>query len=253
MASLLDGWLVGTGLWAVVAVFLPWSRNRAAQMLASGAGALFLVSLGCILVPLRPSLHYLQLAVVPWTLVLGGITGLATLAAEERKAAVRLGILCGALACSTAGVLGAWAVKPHLYVRSLRFAQLHPRSDTTRMLLSYAKPGEPLGVWGWQPSLFAEGGFRQATREAHTYAQIADGPYRGYFRQRYLADLERSRPPVFVDVVGPQAFWFQDPLLAHDASFPELAAYVRANYTQVGNPEGCRVYVRNDRVPGNRP
>jgi hypothetical protein len=42
---------------------------------------------------------------------------------------------------------------------------------------------------------------------------------------------------------------FQSRSVAHDAIFPELAAYIRAHYTLVSDLQGSRIYVRNDRLP----
>jgi len=38
-------------------------------------------------------------------------------------------------------------------------------------------------------------------------------------------------------------------LIAHDAIFPELAAFVRARYTLVTEVAGVRIFVRKDRLP----
>jgi hypothetical protein len=37
--------------------------------------------------------------------------------------------------------------------------------------------------------------------------------------------------------------------LRHEIIFPKLADYIRAHYTQVGEVQGVRIYVRNDRLP----
>jgi hypothetical protein len=96
---------------------------------------------------------------------------------------------------------------------------------------------------------YVESGLRQATRDANTSGSIFFSPFHDYAREIYLGDLRKSAPPVFVDAVGPGNFYLNDRRLAHDAIFPELAAYIRENYTRVAEIGGSRIYVRNDRRP----
>jgi hypothetical protein len=248
--GLLLCWLAGAGSWLLLTLPLSRATDRSSRLLAAGAVGLCLTSLVCIFVPGRPFPHYLQLLVVPLILVLGATTGLVVNALENHRSIYRRGLLGAAVLCTTGGLLFVRGTYKHPYVGILTMYQAHPQGTIARELRKYAQPGEALGVWGYLNSAYAEAGLRQATRDTHSASAIVDNPQRPYFRRRYLADLERSAPPVFVDAVGPRNIAFENrALIAHETNFPELGAYIRAHYTQVADEKGCRVYVRNDRLP----
>ena len=115
----------------------------------------------------------------------------------------------------------------------------------------FSHADESIAVWGWRCSLYVEAGRRQATRQAQTEAQIYENPLQSYFLRRYLEDIQSANPPVFADAVGPGNFAFEDRNRAHE-SFPPLRAWVAARYTQIAELDGTRLYVRNDRLPGER-
>ena len=50
---------------------------------------------------------------------------------------------------------------------------------------------------------------RPTTRDVITQFQIWEGPEKHYYRTRYLADFNKSRPNVFVDATGPGNFEFK--------------------------------------------
>jgi len=129
------------------------------------------------------------------------------------------------------------------YVQNTRV--MH-KSDVTRLILEYARPGEPLAVWGWMCRYYVEAQMPQAVSENRTIRSVFNHSMREVYRRRYLADLMRSRPPVFVDAVG-NSLWLNDrPTQAHE-SFPELKTFVMANYILAGERTNTRVYIRNDR------
>ncbi|MDB6111082.1 MAG: hypothetical protein JWR69_2832, partial [Pedosphaera sp.] len=75
-----------------------------------------------------------------------------------------------------------------------------------------------------------------------------------YFRKRYLTDLSRSRPAVFIDAVAAGAFiWFWQGTEKHE-TFPELANFIDANYTLCKSiqiePDGApvRIYLLKQRA-----
>jgi hypothetical protein len=135
--------------------------------------------------------------------------------------------------------------------------QAHPQAAVARELRKYSQAGEALGIWGFMPNFYVEAGLRQATRDAHSQAEILDSPYYDYFRERYLADLEHSVPPVFIDAMTPsnatESFVFHHGLLRFETVFPKLADYIRTRYTQVDEVQSVRIYVRNDRLKTTYP
>jgi hypothetical protein len=250
--GLLVSWLAGGGLWVLLTLPLSRDSTRPLRIVVFAAVVFFLASFVCIVVPRRPFFHYWQLLVVPWSLVLGATTGLMMVALENQRSRFRCGVLCAALICSTAGLLYERAGCQHPYVGRLALYHSNPQGAVAKELMKYARPGESLGTWGWMSNFFVEAGLRQATRNAITGTEIPDNPFRDYYRDLYLTDLQRSAPPVFVDAVGPGNFCYEDRRLAHDAIFPELAAYIRTYYTQVADLHGSRIYVRNDRLAACR-
>ncbi len=251
--ALLPYWLLGGGLWLLLALSFLWSsrsKPSAPMMLAAG---FCVVSLVCILVPQRPFLHYWQLLVIPGTLLLAGGLEAAIRWFEATAPAVSRGVLLSALLLSAGPLLFARAGQALPYVGRLTLYQAHPRGAAARALREYAQAGEPLGVWGWMASFYAEADLRQATREAFSHMQILHNPYSDYYRRRYLSDLERSAPPVFVDAIGPVSFGVAPDRLHPDVIFPALAAYLCSRYTQVADLNGVLILVRNDRLTRRRP
>ena len=85
-------------------------------------------------------------------------------------------------------------------------------------------------VWGWMPQWYVWSGWSPATRDIITYNEIWPTPLRSYFRDRMMADLRNSPPDYIIDAVALGSFGFIDPAKDGLASFPELAAFVSADY-----------------------
>ena len=122
----------------------------------------------------------------------------------------------------------------------------HPRSAVSSAVLAYAKPGDTLAIWGWAPTIYVETQLPQAVRDGHVQRQVEASAQQSYFLRRYRADLERSQPPLFVDLVGPGCGPLEDrSRFAHEV-FPDVGAFVLAHYRMVEAIEYARIYVRND-------
>jgi hypothetical protein len=104
----------------------------------------------------------------------------------------------------------------------------------------WTTPGEPLALWGWETVVYVRSRCRQATREATTATMSEPSAEREHFRQRYLADLRKSRPRVFVDTTGAHrsGYTFED--------FPELRAYLAENYRLHAEFGRRFIYLRRD-------
>ncbi len=246
--SMVVSWIAGGGLWLMLTLPLMRAGTRQARVIAAFSAVLLFASMVDIMVPRRPFCHYLQFMVVPWTLVLGSTTGLIMAALEGQRAMFRCGVLCATLLCTTGGLLFERAGYRNPFVSGELGCSVR-QGAVAAELMKYARTGESLAIWGWANDLYVQTGLRKATRAAITPEQIDGGPYSDFLDSAYLSDLRSSDPPVFVDAVGPGSFYYGDRRLAHDAIFPELAAYIRAHYTQVADLHGSRIYVRNDRLP----
>jgi hypothetical protein len=209
---------------------------------------LFVAAVIAVVTPRRPYPHYLLFLVLPLTFWFGAVVG----AGWDRLTARRPRWL---LALTSLAVTAAWPLGlrfsqpvPEMLDR-LAATQAQPRTAAGNILLAVTRPGDRLAVWGWMSDFYVETGLRQATRQSNTFLCIQPNPLFDYYRAEYLAALRRHPPAVFVDAVGPTADFFQARVMqAHDACFPELAAFIRENYVEFVDVEYARIYVRPDRL-----
>ncbi len=103
-------------------------------------------------------------------------------------------------------------------------------------------------VWGWQCRYYVEAQLAQGTAENHSERCIFQHPLQAVYRQRYLRDMKRTRPVVFIDAVGKNSTWVQDVATQGYESFPELAVYIRKNYAYLGRIDDTRLFIRKDRL-----
>lgn len=107
-----------------------------------------------------------------------------------------------------------------------------------------------LGVWGWAPVLHVTTGLPPATRYAIGHYLLHESPQRAFFRTRYLDDLMKSMPQVFVDAVAPGFFLVEMSQEDRIASFPELARFLDEHYrladeiSRTPDDPPVRIYVR---------
>lgn len=129
-------------------------------------------------------------------------------------------------------------------------------SAASVLLKHFAKPGDPVAIWGWAPELYVSTGTLPATRDL-VPSQLASSPQQGYYRRRYIEDLELHPPKVFLDAVGPGEFMYQNRDAFGFETFPELRKYVTSNFYFAGDvanerpyvsvaANGVRVFVRRD-------
>jgi len=256
MAPGIEPYLLGALLAAALALLALRRSDRPGRSAAVYALGLTAVSAYAAMAPGRMFPHYLQLILFPVGLLFGIAVGAA---AESVQRLTARGPAFQAFA--QAGILGAslaLGLGPQVLWRARetqpslgRFAATGGRLERTavaREILRHAHAGERLGIWGWGPKFWVETGLVQATRDGNTSRQIEEFP-RGdhYYRDRYMSDLVRSRPPVVIDVVGEGNFSYHDRSDAGHETFGDLSRYLRANYRQIADTEGTRIYVRDDR------
>jgi hypothetical protein len=230
-------------VWTVLMIRVRPIADRTTRVLLGVAALTCIVALACIVAPKRAYLHYWQLLIVPGTGLLGAMmahavrSNLASRLDRRVAAAAAIGFV--------SLLLIERAIRPNLFVGELVYFQEQPRSEIAASILENTRPGDAIAIWGRADHLYVETGLRQATRDSHTAALIEAGPMQDYFRRRYLADLIRTRPAVFLDAVGAGA-QFKDPQFRHDAVFPELAELIHADYLLVASPAGTQLYRRRD-------
>jgi hypothetical protein len=92
----------------------------------------------------------------------------------------------------------------------------------------FAKPGDPVAIFGWAPEIYVSTGTLPATRDIIP-PQILGGPMQDYYRRRYFDDLQRHPPKAFV-APGPLQFRYLDSDAYEFETFPELRKYVTTNF-----------------------
>lgn len=251
----MDGCETGTSytagilLVAGLLAYAPTIAPRRGLRLVGWAAIFFAGSFHAALAPGRIYNHYLLFFLAPAGILSGAIWITAWHGGELVSPRRRISIILLLL------LIGAGIVpqvvdrtgKPHRYLAQLTSHLAPEDNPVAKEILRYAKPGEPLGMWGWMCRYYVYTGMWQATRHGNSYAETLPTPLQNYFRWRYLHDLQRTRPPVFIDAVGPGNFWFTDRRDAHE-SYPELRDFITKEYRQVADINSCRIYVRLDRL-----
>lgn len=209
-----------------------------------------LVALVCILLPGRDFLHYLLLLLPPLVWLGGAAWGLLEQgAAGSRRrwavAALPLGVVLV--------LLGLRWGRPHPpMLGQLAGWWRQPYTEIDNLIRLLARPERGLALWGWRMDLYVSARCWHATRSAYNYWELRESPQRDHFRARYLADLERNRPVVFVDAVGPHSQFLHDRQNQAHEVFPELAALVRRDYLLLADLGDARVYARREAVANRR-
>lgn len=123
-----------------------------------------------------------------------------------------------------------------------------PESPVVKAMKSYVRPNDTMVVWGWQCRYYVEAQLAQGTAGNHSERCIFQHPLREAYRQKYLSDIKRTRPAIFIDAVGKNSVWVQDVATQGYESFPELARYIRENYRYLGEIDDTRLFIRQDRA-----
>jgi hypothetical protein len=121
-----------------------------------------------------------------------------------------------------------------------------PQSTLVAHLKKYAQPDDYLVVWGWQNSYYVEAQLPQGTAENHSERCIFEHPMRDTYRARYISDMRRNQPAVFVDAID-NSLWLGNRATEGIHTFPELHNYVQQHYRYAGTFDKSLLYIRNDR------
>lgn len=185
--------------------------------------------------------HYLNLCIYPFGLM--AALGFHTLLTNP-KWTTSVALFVGAV---WTGWFGYKVVK-HEAVNTYVSTADHrvPVSQVSKLIQQYASPNDRLVIWGWMCRYHVETQMPQGTAENHSERCIYPHPMREIYYKRYLADLKKNTPKVFVDAVGPNSLWLNDRKTQSHEAFPELNALISANYRLVGEVENTRVFVRTE-------
>lgn len=227
-----------------------WGRlGPEVRRLAVLAAALFVAAIYAVIAPGRLFPHYLLITVPFAALFLACLYG-GLLHSARLAAGVRAGLMGIFLVAGMVPQVWTRISTPNPLVGRGHHARGLVRHELAEFILQSARPGDTMAIWGWMPKHYVETGLPQATREAHTQRDISPHFLGTYLLHRYLDDLRRNQPAVFLDAVGPGRFIYQDRATQAHEIHPALRRFIADNYTQVTELEGTRVYFRRDRLPG---
>jgi len=186
-------------------------------------------------------IHYLNFCIYPWIL-------LATYGIAKRHQYFL--IISGLLLLWFAGndVLSYRREHRLNAYESIGGANLLPEHEVVKELKKFTKPGDYMVVWGWQCQYYVEAQLAQGTAENHSERSIFKHPLQEKYLRRYVSDLQRTKPAVFLDAVGKNSMWVQDKKTQGIDSFPAVADFVHQNYTLISDRNDVKLYVRNDRL-----
>lgn len=239
--------LVVSGLVILVALFFACKAARPFLPQIWGlfsATVLLATSIYAIYAAHRPYCHYLLLSVMPLTLLTGNALGLMLRA--RCFAATRRGVSVAFVSVFVPTV----AIAAHSH-NGYGLNNRPPLRPEVVAITRYVKPGDLLAVWGWKPEYYVQTGTIMATRDSQTQRQIDLTKYREYFRQRFMDDLARNLPTVFVDGVSPGSFTYNIRKAHGIEDFPTLDSFVRNHYVLKEEINGVRIFVIEDKAAGN--
>lgn len=203
------------------------------------------VSLVSLLLPGRDYIHYQLMLIPPLFILCGSI--LAGMHSLEKPPASRLALIVLFIATTTIPLASVRLLTHHSTLSGLRHFD-DELEEAFAEIRSLSKPGERMAIWGWQPELWVDTGLIQATRDGNTFRQIEQGSFQGHYRARFLFDLNRNIPPLFLDAVGPGRFAFRDRTAFGHETWPALSEFVAEHYVLHSDIAGVRIYLRRDRA-----
>lgn len=130
------------------------------------------------------------------------------------------------------------------------------KSPVAEKILEYAKPGEQMAQWGWANRYYAETGLRLGTRDVASFFQMKANQQKDYYltdRQqnyylnRYITDLQKNKPVIFIEAVGPNQFAFIDSVSQSFNNFPMVRDVINEQYNLIEKIDGVKIYVAKHR------
>ena len=141
-------------------------------------------------------------------------------------------------------------------IYSIEMGDTYGPGEISVNILKYAQPNEKMSIWGWQPNYFVETGLIPGNYSATVnpiYFEPVNKDYKDAYLRRYVNEMKKNRPVIFLDAVSPKAFYYVDTSFRHE-SFRILDDFVSQNYSIVNTIDGMRIYVIKSRLAerGNR-
>lgn len=233
----------------IALIVLFWPRLGTLQKIAPFVfGAVLWAALYAIYVPRHGSAHYLLLAAFPIASCAAYAVGIAIERAAEIAGAMRRRFATSALAVLfliASCIAMPWKAVGSPYVGWLGSELDRPLNPTAAAIDDHIGKDARVAIWGWAPNMWVDSQTLMGTRDLLCQHQIDPGPYREYYRQRFLADFIAIKPAGFLDAVTPDSFGYQNQAEQGFESFPALAAVVHRDYVLMATiGKGFRIYKR---------
>jgi hypothetical protein len=219
--------------------------------------SIFICASYCVVAPLNNFEHYIVLLFVPLTILSGLIIDVVIFAwlhhikkfkTNFNNFLLRTVIVTIFLAATSFYYFQAnFTYYPFYYHKAVNYQHEYiVYKDLTKALKEYYSPGARLTVWGWTSSLYETTDFILGTRGATSQAMIEHVPLEDFFTKYFLIDMDRNKPLLFVETIGPNYFAYTDRVVAGFENFPKVRDYVNENYRFESEVEGARIFVRKD-------
>jgi hypothetical protein len=198
--------------------------------------------------------HYQQFLIIPFGLFSGVVLEAALKTGQWNARQLPILSFVWMLICISPHMLNKLAAVtgynslPGIQVRKERLGAPLYISPVSREILKYTQPGDDIALWGWHPSYHLETKLTQATADVIPYRLLTSSPKQKTYQEKYLKDLQTSKPAIFIDLISCQSFWFNDPAHYSHEQIAGLQQFIAQNYQQVITVDDERIFVRKDRL-----
>jgi len=183
--------------------------------------------------------HYVYLFIIPFIFVTGSFIG-KILSIKKPASVYSVGIFLPYLIYIS---LVLWKGPTTIGYDFIASKQSLAPSDDCKMIRKYTHPGEWMSVWGWGIYSFVEADLVMVNKTASPFCDMFTGDSPSLLEE-YMTEMKEKKPVVFLDVLP--VITKRKEVFRHE-NYPSLNNYIAQNYTKVGEYDGKRVYILNDR------
>jgi hypothetical protein len=140
--------------------------------------------------------------------------------------------------------IGLPLIKGNTFIANRKFYLDNYISPLSEVILKYASKGDSMAIWGWTPELYVETGIFPATRDAVSTWQFYPNPQQSYYVNRFIKDLNTSKPKLFIDTLTPNRFGFSWNGYQSQSfkNLPEVKRIIDDEYTLVSEFDQVGIY-----------
>jgi hypothetical protein len=239
-------WLFAFGL--ILQVTTRCCRpNRLHRIWIAASCLVFVIGVYSAVAPGRAFPHYVLVVVVPAVLLLVATIAFLRSGIQSSPVWVNVAFFAVVVSLTLGPQLSLFLSAP------ISGFQTTPENSSHRLAISapasevlkISQSGGRMAVWGYKPAYFVETGMLHGTMENVSYYQLRNSPLKKYYIKRFLRDLERTKPEVFLDVIGPQT-WdeYKDRAVYGHEKYRRIHEYISQHYEFVSDVDGVRIYKR---------